>query len=86
MLTFVPQQSGTYYINARAFDQDATNGTTGDAVGDYQLFVNDVTGKPTYQPYYSPDSPLHSIDWGSQVDRTSRNPDGQEGPRITGIT
>ena len=84
LLTFVPQQSGTYYINARAFDQDATNGTTGDAVGDYQLFVNDVTGKPTYVPYYNTDSPLHSIDWGSQVDRTSRNPDGAEGPRITG--
>jgi hypothetical protein len=84
LLTFVPQQSGTYYINARAFDQDATNGTTGDAVGDYQLFVNDVTGKPTYTPYYDVDSPLHSLDWGSQVDRTSRNPDGAEGPRITG--
>ena len=84
LLTFIPDASGTYYINARAFDQDATNGTTGDAVGDYQLFVNDVTGTPTYVPYYNVDSPLHSIDWGSQVDRTSRNPDGQEGPRITG--
>jgi serralysin len=47
LLTFVPQTSGTYYINARGFDQDPTNGTTGDAVGDYKLFVNDVTGKPT---------------------------------------
>jgi serralysin len=84
LLTYVAQSSGTYYINARAFDQDSTNGTTGDAVGDYDLFVKDVTGKPTYQPYYSPDSPLHSIDWGSQVDRTSRNPDGAEGPRPTG--
>ena len=84
LLTFIPQASGTYYINARAFDQDPTNGTTGDAVGDYELFVNDVTGKPTYTPYYDVDSPLHSIDWGSQVDRTSRNPDGEEGPRITG--
>ena len=84
LLTYLAQSSGTYYINARAFDQDATNGTGGDAVGDYELFVKDVTGKPTYQPYYSPDSPLHSIDWGSQVDRTSRNPDGQEGPRVTG--
>ena len=27
LLTFIPQTSGTYYINARAFDQDATNGT-----------------------------------------------------------
>jgi Ca2+-binding RTX toxin-like protein len=84
LLTFVPLASGTYYINARAFDQEATNGTTGDAVGDYQLFVNDVTGKPTYTPYYNVDSPLHSLDWGSQVDRTSRNPDGAEGPRVTG--
>ncbi len=84
LLTFTAQTSGTYYINARSFDQDATNGTTGDEVGDYELFVNDVTGKPTYVPYYNVDSPLHSIDWGSQVDRTSRNPDGQEGPRVTG--
>ena len=84
LLTFVAPTSGTYYINARGYDQDPTNGTTGDAVGDYELFVNDVTGKPTYTPYYSPDSPLHSIDWGSQVDRTSRNPDGEEGPRVTG--
>lgn len=83
LLTFIPQVSGTYYINARAFDQDATNGTGGDAVGDYQLFVADVTDQPTYIPYYDLDSPLHSLDWGSQVDRTSRNPDGQEGPRIT---
>ena len=39
--------------------------------------------RPT-SPYYDVDSPLHSIDWGSQVDRTSRNPDGEEGPRVTG--
>ena len=84
LLTFVPQTSGTYYINARGFDQDATNGTTGDAIGDYKVFVNDVTGKPTYTAYYDTDSPLHSIDWGTQVDRTSRNPDGAEGPRVTG--
>ena len=84
LLTYVPEESGTYYINARAYDTDAVNGTTGDAVGDYELFVNDVTGRPTYLPYYDADSPIHSIDWGSQVDRTSRNPDGQEGPRITG--
>ena len=50
LLTFTPQASGTYYINARAFDQDPTNGTTGDAVGDYELFVHDVTGTPTYVP------------------------------------
>ena len=84
LLTFIPETGGTYYINARAFDQDGTNGTTGDSVGDYELFVRDVTDAPTYVPYYDVDSPLHSIDWGTQVDGTSRNPDGEEGPRITG--
>ncbi|WP_167737306.1 M10 family metallopeptidase C-terminal domain-containing protein [Sphingomonas parva] len=84
LLTFTPKTSGTYFINARAFDQEALNGTTGDGVGDYQLFVDDVTGRPSYIPYYDVESPLHSIDWGAQVDRTSRNPDGEEGPRITG--
>lgn len=84
LLTFIPETSGTYYINARAFDQQSSNGTTGDAVGDYELFVRDVTDAPTYVPYYDVDSPLHSIDWGTQVDGTSRNPDGAEGPRITG--
>ncbi|HEX8192841.1 MAG TPA: M10 family metallopeptidase [Allosphingosinicella sp.] len=84
LLTFIPKESGTYYINARAFDQDATNGSTGDEIGDYQLAVKDVTGRPSYSPYYDIDSPLHSIDWGSQVDRTSRNPDGAEGDRVTG--
>ncbi|HEX2802530.1 MAG TPA: M10 family metallopeptidase C-terminal domain-containing protein [Sphingomicrobium sp.] len=84
LMTFAPQASGTYYINARAFDQDGTNGTTGDAVGDYELFVDDVTDQPHYVPYYDINSPLHSIDWGTQVDRTSRNPDGEEGPRVTG--
>lgn len=84
LATFAPETSGTYYINARAFDQDGTNGTTGDSVGDYELFVKDVTDQPHYVSYYDIDSPLHSIDWGTQVDRASRNPDGQEGPRVTG--
>jgi hypothetical protein len=84
LLTFIPETSGTYYINARAFDQDPTNGTGGDSVGDYELFVRDVSDQPTYIPYYDIDSPLHSLDWGTQVDGTSRNPDGQEGPRVTG--
>ena len=84
LLTFIPDTSGTYYINARAFDYESSNGTTGDVVGDYELFVRDVTDAPTYVPYYDLDSPLHSIDWGTQVDGTSRNPDGEEGPRITG--
>ena len=84
LLTFAAETSGTYYINARGFDQDGTNGTTGDSVGDYELFVNDVTDQPHYISYYDVDSPLHSIDWGTQVARTSRNPDGEEGPRVTG--
>ena len=84
LLTFTAETSGTYYINARAYDTDSVNGTTGDAVGDYELFVRDVTDVPHYVAYYDIDSPLHSIDWGTQVDRTSRNPDGEEGPRITG--
>src|SRR5687767_14282531 len=46
LLTFIPEASGTYYVNARAFDQTASNGTTGDAVGDYELFVRDVTNAP----------------------------------------
>jgi Ca2+-binding RTX toxin-like protein len=80
LLTFSPTVSGTYYVNARAFDQDATDGTRGEVVGDYEIFAT----VSTYRPYYNVDSPLHSIDWGSQVDRTSRNPDGEEGPRETG--
>ena len=84
LLTFIPNASGTYYINARGFDYEASNGTTGDVVGDYELFVRDVTDAPTYIPYYDLDSPLHSIDWGTQVDGSSRNPDGEEGPRVTG--
>ena len=84
LLTYTAEYSGVYFINARAFDNIPEDGDKGDLVGDYELFANDVTGRPSYQPYYSPDSPLHSIDWGSQVDRTSRNPDGAEGPRVTG--
>src|SRR4051812_1566089 len=82
LMTFTAETSGTYYINARAFDQDPTNGTTGDTVGDYELFVQ--TASPfAYHPYYSADSPLYAIDWGTQVDGSSRNPDGEEGPRPT---
>ena len=83
LTTFTPKVSGTYYVNARAYDEEPTNGTTGDTVGDYELFVQ--TASPfAYKPYYDLDSPLHSIDWGSQVDGSSRNPDGAEGPRPTG--
>ncbi len=82
VLTFTALDTGTYYINARAFDQDATNGTGGDFIGDYELSVATVTNDPTaYRPFYSSDSPLHSIDWGTQFDRTSRNPDGDNGTR-----
>jgi Ca2+-binding RTX toxin-like protein len=76
ILTYTAKASGTYYINAKAYDDSA--------VGDYEIFVNDVSDRPSYKPYYDVDSPLHSIDWGTQVDRTSRNPDGEEGPRPTG--
>lgn len=85
-LTYQAEYTGTYYVNARAYDQDSINGTTGDFVGDYELFVDAVQPTAaTYIPFYSPDSPLHSIDWGSQVDRTVRNPDGDNGPRDNGV-
>jgi len=83
MLTVEVQTSGTYYINARAFDQNDANGETGDGVGDYELFAR----VSTYDPYYSTFSPLYSIDWGTQVNKVHqsvRNPDGDEGPRDTG--
>ncbi len=80
VLTYRAEYTGTYYVNARAYDDVPANGTTGDFVGDYEIFVdtNDGFG---YVPFYTPDSPLHSIDWGTQVDRTSRNPDGDNGTR-----
>ena len=86
LLTYTALQTGTYYVNARAFDQHPANGTKGDTVGDYTLSVKEVPAKvdTSYKPYYDTDSPLHSIDWGTTVDGTSRNPDGQEGPRVTG--
>ncbi|MGD9967632.1 MAG: M10 family metallopeptidase C-terminal domain-containing protein [Hyphomonadaceae bacterium] len=85
LLSFQADYTGAYYVNARAFDQDGANGTEGDGVGDYELFVNNVSDDPTaYVPRYSPDQPMHSIDWGSQIDRTSRNPDGDNGPRDNG--
>jgi len=82
-LTYTAQTTGTYYINARAYDQIAADGPDGDAVGDYELFVTtvDTSDPAAYVPFYSPDSPLHSIDWGSVFDRSSRNPDGDNGSR-----
>lgn len=84
LLSFTATTSGTYFLNARAFDQDPTNGNTGDGVGDYELFATTADPRTAYQPLYTIDSPLHSIDWGSQFPRTSRNPDGDNGPRDNG--
>jgi Ca2+-binding RTX toxin-like protein len=93
LLTFTPTTSGTYYVNAMAFNDEV--------VGDYEVFAR----VSRYKPYYFAEtetvdnpntpqndvgevtlrsSPLHSLDWGVEIDRTSRNPDGQEGPRVTG--
>jgi hypothetical protein len=83
-ITFKPTVSGTYYINARAFDNPEDGPDTGDGLGDYEISVVVNTG---YVPYYDTDSPLHAIDWGTQVNKmhqSARNPDGDEGPRDTG--
>lgn len=84
LMTFTAPADGVYFINARAFDQDPTNGTTGDGVGDYEIFAQVGDPRTAYHARYDIDSPLHSIDWGTQVDGTSRQPDGQNGPRDNG--
>jgi hypothetical protein len=87
MLTITVATTGTYYINARAFEQDLGDSTsTGDTIGDYDLFVEVNTDPPTPvdSQYYPMASPLRSIDWGTQVDGTVRNPDGNEGTAPTG--
>ncbi|HLL31090.1 MAG TPA: M10 family metallopeptidase C-terminal domain-containing protein, partial [Allosphingosinicella sp.] len=87
MLTITVATTGTYYINARAFDQEMDDDTTtGDTIGDYDLFVeiNTDPPAPVDAQYYPITSPLRSIDWGTQVDGTVRNPDGNEGTRVTG--
>jgi serralysin len=89
LLVFEAETTGTYYINARAFDNDPTDGTTGEGVGDYELFarVQDPNDPNVYHPYYDVDSPLYAIDWGTQVNKVHqsvRNPDGDEGTRNTG--
>ena len=88
LLTFTATTTGTYFVNARAFDNLPDDGDDGDMVGDYGLYAEDVTGDESlYTPYYSPDSPLYAIDWGTQVNKihqTYRNPDGNEGTRDTG--
>jgi serralysin len=87
LLTFEATQTGTFYIKAQAFDNDPIDGTNGEGVGDYELFARTVAPNDTitYRPFYSPDSPLHSLDWGSQVDGTVRNPDGDNGTRRNGV-
>ncbi len=83
LLTFTAEHTGTYFINARGFDNVEQDGPNGDSVGDYEVFAREADGF-SYKPYYKPDSPLYAIDWGSQIDGSSRNPDGAEGPRSTG--
>lgn len=80
LLTFTATEDGTYYINARSYDESPIPDDNGDFVGDYEIFAR----VSLYKPYYDLDSPLHSLDWGTQFDGTSRNPDNAEGPRPTG--
>lgn len=86
-LFFTATQTGTYFINARSFDQDSTNGTDGDHVGDYTLQVRAVAASEAPLPrFYSeagqaPNALLDSLDWGSTWDHTVRNPDGDSGTR-----
>ncbi|MEA3054138.1 MAG: serralysin [Sphingomonadales bacterium] len=89
LLTFTPETSGTYYIDARAFDNNPVDGTTGEGVGDYEVFVQEVdpNDPSVYHPYYDVDSPLYAIDWGTRVNKVHQsvaNPDGNEGTRPTG--
>ncbi|HEX9932986.1 MAG TPA: M10 family metallopeptidase C-terminal domain-containing protein [Allosphingosinicella sp.] len=88
MLTITVDTTGTYYVNARAFEQDldTDSTTTGDTAGDYDLFVevNTDPPEPVDNEYYPMTSPLRAIDWGTQVDGTVRNPDGNEGTINTG--
>jgi len=86
LLDFIPNVGGTYFVNARAFDNLPADGTDGDLVGDYELFVQ-IAPPGAYEPYYEVDEPLYALDWGSQVgkvNQSARNPDGDEGPRDTG--
>ena len=82
MLSLRVEASGTYYVAATSFDQVNGDGV-GDTVGDYEIFARPAQ---SYIAYYDLDSPLHSIDWGTQVNKVHqsvRNPDGEEGPRPT---
>jgi Ca2+-binding RTX toxin-like protein len=86
LLGFKATVSGDYFLHARSYDQDTTNNTAvggpGDTVGDYEVFARAATANRwVYTPFYSFDSPLHSLDWGSEFRRSSRNPDGDNGTR-----
>ena len=81
LYSFTAETTGTYYINARAYDNAHEDGDTGEFVGDYEIFAR----VSSYRPYYDLDSPLHSLDWGTQFDGTSRNPDGDRGTRPDGL-
>jgi serralysin len=85
LMTFQATYTGTYYVNATSFDNDGDG--VGDFAGDYELFARTATGL-SYSSEYDISSPLHSIDWGGvRVNREHvavENPDGQEGPRVTG--
>ncbi|MEO7177554.1 MAG: M10 family metallopeptidase C-terminal domain-containing protein, partial [Allosphingosinicella sp.] len=89
VLSFDVTATGTYYINARAFDNNPTvGGSTGEGIGDYELYVHELNPNDPniYHPYYDASSPLYAIDWGTQVNKinhTVRNPDGNEGTRST---
>jgi Ca2+-binding RTX toxin-like protein len=84
ILTYTATKMGTYFVNARAFDNAPADGADGDLIGDYEVSVANITGQPVYAPYYAPSSPLYALDWGTQVDGTTRNPDGAETGHLTG--
>jgi Ca2+-binding RTX toxin-like protein len=90
VLNFTALTSGTYYVNARAFDNDPNvGGTTGEGIGDYELYVAEVdpNDPDVYHAYYDDSSPLYAIDWGvrvNKVNQSAANPDGDEGIRATG--
>ncbi|HYD11557.1 MAG TPA: M10 family metallopeptidase C-terminal domain-containing protein [Allosphingosinicella sp.] len=85
LMTFQATYTGTYYVNATSFDN--TGDGVGDFAGDYEIFARTATGT-VYTTEYDISSPLHSIDWGGvRVNRAHQaveNPDGMEGPRVTG--
>ena len=85
LMTFQATYSGTYYVNATSYDNDGDG--VGDFAGDYEIFAKTATGT-VYTTEYDISSPLHSIDWGgvrvNRAHQSVENPDGMEGPRVTG--